>query len=315
MGRGGGRRHLEERYGGHNWEALWRGEATLNIGSLAIDPVNPEVIYCGTGEANLSSDSYPGVGIYRSIDGGKIWQLLAAAETAGIPMRIGSIAIDPFNPAHIRIGGVGHNRGDRDGLFVSRDGGLSWGRDNAFTSAPYRCHMVLSIRKGATRCLPRSPTGKPQWNLALYRRRRHLEAAQQRPAGGRQIGRMSLAFAPSKPSVMYALAEDIDDNVLGVFKTTNGGATWENTADDHFKHEEQLSYGNTIVVHPTDPDTAICGGVDLHRTQDGGATWHKITHWNQDIGHKKYAHSDHHCLLMPAAQPGLVYSFNDGGLE
>ena len=302
--------------GGRNWEALWHREATLNIGSLAIDPVNPEVIYCGTGEANLSSDSYPGVGIYRSIDGGKSWQLLAAAETAGIPMRIGSIAIDPFDPAHIRIGGVGHTRGDRDGLFVSRDGGLSWGRDNGFTSAPYRCHVVLFhpakrdtlfatiTAQGSRSGIWRSTDGGATWK----------RLGNGLPEGD-QMGRISLAFAPSEPSVMYALAEDIDDNVLGVFKTTNGGATWENTADDHFEHEEQLSYGNTIVVHPTDPDTAICGGVDLHRTQDGGATWHKITHWNQDIGHKKYAHSDHHCLLMPAAQPGLVYSFNDGGLD
>ena len=81
------------------------------------------------------------------------------------------------------------------------------------------------------------------------------------------------------------------------------------------KNEEQLSYGNTIVVHPTDPDTVICGGVDLHRTKDGGATWQKITFWDKTPGEKKYAHSDHHCLLMPAVQPGLVYSLNDGGLD
>ena len=28
-------------------------------------------------------------------------------------------------------------------MFVSHNGGLTWGRDNAFTSATYRCHMVL----------------------------------------------------------------------------------------------------------------------------------------------------------------------------
>src|SRR5262249_4789437 len=164
---------------------------------------------------------------------------------------------------------VAHNRGDRDGLFVSRNGGLSWGRDNGFTSAPYRCHAVLfhpanrgtlfatiaaqGSRSGIWRSIDRGATWQQLTN--------GLQP-------GDRMGRSSSAFAPSRPSVMYALAEDDDDTVLGVFKTTNGGATWKNTAGDHFQHEEQLSYGNTIIVHPADPDTVICGGVDLHRTQD-----------------------------------------------
>jgi photosystem II stability/assembly factor-like uncharacterized protein len=76
---------------GKHWRALWHKQATLNIGSLAIDPTNPATLYCGTGEANLSADSYEGVGIYRSIDGGESWQLLAPAEIVGIPTRIGSM--------------------------------------------------------------------------------------------------------------------------------------------------------------------------------------------------------------------------------
>ena len=105
--------------GGQHWRALWHREATLNIGSLAIDPTNPATLYCGTGEANLSANSYPGVGIYRSLDGGESWQLLAPADITGIPTRIGTIAVDPFDPNHIRIGGVTHDYDGSDGLFVS----------------------------------------------------------------------------------------------------------------------------------------------------------------------------------------------------
>src|SRR5881396_3660683 len=65
---------------GRTWRALWRDHDTLNIGSLAIDPKNPAVIYCGTGEANLSVDSYAGVGIYRTDNGGETWELLAASS-------------------------------------------------------------------------------------------------------------------------------------------------------------------------------------------------------------------------------------------
>ncbi|MGH7810195.1 MAG: WD40/YVTN/BNR-like repeat-containing protein, partial [Candidatus Binatia bacterium] len=92
---------------GRSWQPQWHNEEVLNVGALALDPNTPDLIYCGTGEANLSADSYPGVGIYRTLDAGRTWQLFAPSATTGIPRRIGAIAIDPFNNRHIRIGGVG----------------------------------------------------------------------------------------------------------------------------------------------------------------------------------------------------------------
>ena len=80
-------------------------------------------------------------------------------------------------------------------------------------------------------------------------------------------------------------------------------------------NEGQMSYGNTIAVHPTDPDHVLCGGVDLHLTRDGGKNWVRATKWDAVRGKPKYAHADHHCLLMPVDQPGLVYDMNDGGMD
>ena len=309
--------------GGAHWRALWHREATLNIGSLAIDPTNPATLYCGTGEANLSADSYPGVGIYRSIDGGESWQLLAPAEANHLPTRIGAIAVDPFDPSHIRIGGVAHDYAGTDvcdGLFVSRNGGLSWGRETFASTAPYRCHAVLfhpSARgtlfatiaaRGSRSGIWKSTNGGASWTQL----RNGLPSPD-------SIGRMSLAISPSRPAVMYALSEDKSEGVLGVFKSVNGGASWTETAGDHFAYEDQMSYNNTIAVHPANPDHVLCGGVDLHRTTDGGATWHRTTRWNANREDRRqvrhYAHSDHHCLLMPPARPGLVYDMNDGGMD
>src|SRR5918994_1714076 len=108
---------------GETWRSLWSKQDSLNIGSLAIDPAKPEVIYCGTGEANLSADSYAGVGIYRTTDGGATWKLLASSSDLGIPTRIGVIAIDPFDSSHLLIGGVGADESsprpeDFGGMFV-----------------------------------------------------------------------------------------------------------------------------------------------------------------------------------------------------
>ena len=83
----------------------------------------------------------------------------------------------------------------------------------------------------------------------------------------------------------------------------------------HFSGEAQISYGNTIAVHPKNPDHVLCGGVDLHLTTNGGKRWKKVTRWDAKRGDANYAHSDHHHLLMPLAAPGRVYDTNDGGLD
>ena len=302
--------------GGQHWRALWHNQPTLNVGALAIDPVNPAIVYCGTGEANLSADSYPGVGVFRTIDGGESWHILAPAQSADLPTRIGVIAINPFDPSHIFLGGVTHTVGGRDGMFVSRDSGITWGRLTFPGDGPYRCHGIIFhpttrdtlfatiAARGAQSGIWRSTDGGVTW--------RQLKTGLPSPE---LMNRTSLAIAPSRPAVMYAIAARNNEGVLGVFRSDNGGSSWVNTAGNHFQRETQMSYGNTIAIHPTNPDHVLCGGVDLHLTRDGGRTWVRITRWDADRGASNYAHADHHCLLMPPAQPGLVYDMNDGGMD
>ena len=89
---------------GMTWRSLWHKQDSLNVGTLALDPNNPQIVYCGTGEANLSADSYPGVGVLRSLDGGETWHRLATPECENLPVRIGTIAVDPFDSNHIALG-------------------------------------------------------------------------------------------------------------------------------------------------------------------------------------------------------------------
>jgi len=74
----------QSRDAGQTWQSCWSDQDILNIGSLAVDPRDPDTIYCGTGEANLSLDSYPGVGLYNSTDAGRTWQLLASESLRSI---------------------------------------------------------------------------------------------------------------------------------------------------------------------------------------------------------------------------------------
>src|SRR2546422_668614 len=59
--------------GGANWTPLTDAECSLDMGSVALDPVAPSIVYAGTGEAAASYDSYFGCGVLRSTDGGMTW--------------------------------------------------------------------------------------------------------------------------------------------------------------------------------------------------------------------------------------------------
>ena len=310
---------------GRTWRALWNDHATLNIGSLAIDPKNPAVIYCGTGEANLSIDSYAGVGIYRTRDGGESWELFAPSSATGVPTRIGVIAIDPFDSNHLRVGGVGANEvsarsKDLGGMFTSRDGGMTWTREAFVSKNNYWCHAIVFhptergaifatfTEQGARSGIWRSKDGGNNW----------MQLTEGLPEP-ENFGRTSLAISLANPDMIYAFAEDAhsarSDLLLGVFRSANGGESWEEKGGEHFSNEGQISYGNTIAIHPRDPNHVLCGGIDLHLTTNGGKRWTKVTWWDAKAGDPKYAHSDHHQLLMPAAAPGRVYVVNDGGLD
>lgn len=302
--------------GGTTWTALWHDEPTLNIGSLCMDPDSAETIYCGTGEANLSADSHAGVGVYRTLDGGANWHLLAAAASHGLPRRIGRIAVDPFNGQCLFVAGVGHQNDDPRGLFRSLDGGNSWALVTGLFDAPYHCHEVVfhptspgtvyaTIDANGTRSgVWRSTDCGQLWT--------HLMSGLPHPSS---MGRVCLALAPSDPTVIYAQIASKTGGVLGVFRSANGGDTWKSVGGNHFGDERQMNYNNTISVAPDDPDTVVCGGVDIHRTTNGGTTWRKETRWFEPRGSANYAHADQHGLAHHPLDPKLVFAVNDGGLD
>ncbi|HEY3930009.1 MAG TPA: hypothetical protein VGL89_16685, partial [Candidatus Koribacter sp.] len=59
------------------WTPLIDDQATLSVGAIALQPGNSNVILVGTGEPDYAIDSYYGVGILRSTDGGATWDTIS----------------------------------------------------------------------------------------------------------------------------------------------------------------------------------------------------------------------------------------------
>jgi len=309
---------------GRTWKPSWRSRAPLEIGALALDPADRQTVYCGTGEADLSADSYAGDGVYRSTNGGKTWKPWASSAKTGVPRRIGAIAVDPFDRRHVLVGGVGYGRvasdNDVGGLYATSNGGTSWTRETFVSASNYWCHCIV-FDPAVTGTVLATFTG-PGAKSGIYRSNNGGATWAQLTKGlpaPERMGRTTIAQALSEPRIVYALIADASsgdaDRLLGVFRSKDRGDTWRDISGTHFKKEGQMSYGNSIAVHPANPSIVICGGVDLHRTTDGGATWALASKWDAERGTTRYAHADHHAVRMPAAAPGRVYTANDGGLD
>jgi len=63
--------------GGLSWESIFDDNGVSSIGSIAIDPLNPNTVWAGTGETFVIRPAHAmGDGIYKSTDAGKpgrIW--------------------------------------------------------------------------------------------------------------------------------------------------------------------------------------------------------------------------------------------------
>ena len=165
------------------------------------------------------------------------------------------------------------------------------------------------------------------------------------------MGRTSLAIAPSNEDYIYAIAASIgagnyEDGLLGVFRSTsNGGSgTWTTQVSNTnpnvlntllltnpiFNYTSCVGgsfffnqgwYDNVIAVDPLDPNRVWVGGIDLFRSDDGGANWGLASYWwSQGVPGfgASYAHADNHAITFHPNYNGtsnkIMYVGSDGGI-
>ena len=334
---------------GASWRPTGDGLTNIAVNALLIDPARPDVMYVGTGEGyfreEIRGTGLPlrGSGIYVTTDGARSWQQLPATNTPD------------FHWVNDLEFGVNDSRriyaATRSGVWRSTDNGATWARLLAanvrggcldLALRPDRPEDVLfascgSYEQATVYRFPRAADGS------------NAEVVLREP----NMGRTSLAIAPSRPTVIYALAASntpgpngiYQQGLLAVYRSHRGGTagTWEtrvNNSDPAFLNTMLLTntataaarvcnpqgssampitmgwYNNVIAVDPGNPNRVWAAGVDWFRSDDGGRNWGLASWANASL--PSYSHVDQHAITFHPHYDGesnqVALIGNDGGI-
>ncbi len=211
------------------------------ISRIVVDPRASDTVFaCVPGR--LWSDSTER-GLYRTVDGGKSWQLVL--KGANVSTGCADVAIQPGTPGMMlaslwdfrrqgwiyRSGGNSPKAASASGVYRSADGGKTW----------------TELTAASARGLPAKP-----------------------------YGRIALTFAPSDPRTVYAFIESTDS---GLFISHDGGASWERGDKSQWMVWRPFYFAN-LIVDPKDARRVFKTDGALILSEDGGKSFSSIGGFN-----------------------------------
>lgn len=302
--------------GGGVWKttdagASWRNvtDGFLNVGSVgavAVAPSDANVVYVGTGEADIRGNFSHGDGVYRSVDAGKTWAHVGLDDTR----QIGRIVVHPADADVVYVAALGHVFGPNDqrGVFRSVDGGATWER-------------VLHVddRTGAIDVAidPNNPrvlfacfwrTVRTPWSLesggagsGLYRSTDGGDTWTPLTDGlpGGTKGKIGVSVSAAQRDLVYAIVEAEEG---GVFRSVDGGDSWTRVNSDRSLRQRAWYYTH-VYADPMQAGTVYVLNVALHKSIDGGKTFTTI----------RVPHADNHDLWIDPRDNQRLVNANDGG--
>jgi photosystem II stability/assembly factor-like uncharacterized protein len=294
--------------GGVNWSPIFDDQPVSSIGSIAVAPSDPNVVYVGSGEANIRGNVAPGNGIYKSVDAGKTWNHVWTQEG-----QIGQMVVHPTNPDIAFAAVLGHAFGPNPerGVYRTTDGGRTWKqvlKKNADTGAsavtldPSNPNILFAGLWEARRYPWDLKSGGP--GSGLYVSRDGGDTWKPITANGLPEGtwgKIGVAVAPSDGRRVYAL---IEAEKGGLFRSDDGGENWTLASGSH-ELRQRAWYYTTLTVSPANPDEVWCPQVPLLKSIDGGKNFTHV---------EGPPHGDHHDIWIDPKDARRIIGADDGGV-
>jgi hypothetical protein len=345
------------------WTPLSDNQATLSVGSIAISPADHNVILVGTGEAKAGVDSYYGLGIMRSADGGQSWSLIRNGNVSGATQSLaglgfGHIAFSSDGATAVASSmstPVGRNTGlfttgMISGLWTSTDAGQTW-RSPSVTSGGFTvqaaAHSVIynpvqkkfyaAIRFAGIFQSSDGLTWTPTAAQPSFVTAATCPITSSGVSGNCPFWRGELAMRPGRDE-MYLWVVDVNQVDKGVYKSTDGGASWtqldqtgiDSCGDSVGCGGYQTFFNMAIAAVPNPSDSTAtdvyvgsgnwwkCTINATHPTCTGATEpfrFMNITHVYgcSPEGSTSNLHPDQHAIDFSVSTPNVVYFGNDGG--
>lgn len=301
---------------GVNWSPLSEDWSLMGVSSLAINVINPDFVYAGTGDYDGGLDY--GHGIMVSDDAGSTWTESGAADFGSMP--VSAITVDPELPTVVMATTASRNSSGSGYLWRNTLGALfgAWSKPIGIAAKwmdvkygtfdpQISARRYYAIGSSATTNYFYMSTDRGQTWV-----QRNL------PNGLAQQDRMNIATSKLFPQVIYLLAT----NAQKIFKSTNAGSSWTDITAGFPNGNAQLGstynwsqstfYNSDIETSSisNDADVVYVGLIDIARSPDGGASW-------SSVGGRTYetdaqTHNDQH-VISNTADPDFMLVGNDGG--
>lgn len=303
---------------GQSWHNISDGQIKCgSIGAIAVAPSDPNVIYVGTGSACPRGNVSPGIGLFASTDGGKNW------KAAGLPKagQIGKIVVHPQRPEWLYVAALGNIFGPNPerGVYRSKDGGQQWDRvlfvsdsTGAIDLAmhPHNPRVLLAgmwraerkpwtlVDGGTQGGIWKSADGGDTWT----------PCTKGLPKG--IIGKIGIAFAPSRPERVYALVQHPDRELGGLYRSDDEGESWTRICADRNLQQRGWYYTH-ITVDPQNENHLFCPNVEMMESIDGGLSFKPLATPHGD-NHGMWVHPHHSDILLLGNDGGASVSLNGG---
>jgi photosystem II stability/assembly factor-like uncharacterized protein len=262
---------------GRTWQPIFDAQPVGSIGALAVAPSDPNVVYVGTGEADMRSDIAQGDGMYRSDDAGRHWTKIGLADS----QQIGRVIVDPRDAKTVFVAALGHPYGPNAerGVFRSRDGGAHWTR--VLGKGEDTGAIDLSFEPGNPQVVYASlwQARRTPWNVyppasgpgsGLYKSTDGGDSWTQVRGNGfpdSHVGRIGIAISDSAPSRVYAI---VDGDAGGLYRSDDAGAHWRLASGDPRIWQRGWYFGR-ITIDPKNADRVYALNTIVLRSDDGGA--------------------------------------------